>query len=154
MLQARNAMLPRTTPTPLGVVRWHLDVPRVIGRVKCRVGHLDLCRVPRVLGRCSVVQIDGVERRRDLEWKPRRKSLGRPLQGRLRGVCWEDVFTLQTELERPAATGPTHHLLRSHCTIGPNMACADARLAVRENERLCRDSSQPLFPILVERQDP
>lgn len=104
-------------------------------------------RVAGVLGRRGVVEVVvGSEvvrvrvgdRPRDLERKAR-ETLGHPLHGRLRGVGWEGVFTLQTELERPTTAGPTHHLLRSHCTICPDMAGTHALLAVGEYEGLRRD---------------
>lgn len=89
------------------------------------VGHLDLGRVPRVLGRRGIVHVDRVDRRGYLQ-RETRESPGGSLHGRLLRVRGEGVFTLQTELERPATTGPTHHLLRSHCTVCPNMARAEA----------------------------
>lgn len=104
----------------------------------------DTRRVPGVFGRRGVVElvVGGEmgrvivgERPGDLEWKAR-EPLGHSLHGRLWGVGWEGVFTLQTELERPTTAGPTHHLLRSHCTICSNMAGADALLSVGENEGL------------------
>lgn len=85
---------------------------------------------------------------RDLE-REAREPLGHPLHGRLRGVGWEGVFTLQTELERPAATGPTHHLLRSHCTICPDMTGADALLAVGEDEGLRKNWLLAIFLFMV-----
>lgn len=117
---------------------------RVHGRVVSQVWDRNTRRVPGVLGRRGVVEVvAGSEvvrvvigdRPRDLERKAR-EPLGHALHGRLRGVGWEGVFTLQTELERPTAAGPTHHLLRSHCTICPDMAGADTLLAVGEDEGL------------------
>lgn len=109
-----------------------------------RIWVCDSGRVPGVLGRPGIVEIVAgseetgvvvVDRPRDLE-REAREPLGHPLHGWLRGVGWEGVFTLQIEKERPAATGPTHHLLRSHRTICPDMTGADALLAVGEDEGL------------------
>ena len=106
-----------------------------VGRMMRRVGHLELRRVPGISGRRRIV-VPALEGSRDLERETVGQPLGGSLHGRLRGVGWEGVFTLQTELERPAATGPTHHLLRSHCTICSDMTGADAPFAVGENQGL------------------
>lgn len=118
-------------------------MPRIHGRMVRQIRDGDSRRVSGVLGRRGIVrgvvvggQVVIVDNgSRDLK-RETRESLGGPLHGRLRGVGWEGVFTLQTKLERPAATGPTHHLLRSHCTICPDVACADALLAVGEDKGL------------------
>lgn len=80
------------------------------------------------------------ERTRDIQ-RETRQTVGHALEGGLRRIAREAIFTLRAKLERPAtaacsADGSTQHLLRGHGTICSDVTSTDALAAVGEDDCL------------------